>query len=109
MLTINVNNLEETLSKISKTIEDDISAFLIKTSRELKRDLEAATPVDTGLASDSWRIAVKKSNQLSITNDVPYIEELNNGSSKQAPAHFVETIALQYGKPIGSIITVSES
>ncbi|MCY1553030.1 hypothetical protein D9M68_894720 [compost metagenome] len=37
------------------------------------------------------RLGAKKPGQpIYITNNVPYIEQLNNGSSKQAPAGFVE-------------------
>lgn len=36
---------------------------------------------------------VKITDKIFITNRVPYIEELNDGSSKQAPARFVERAA----------------
>lgn len=36
-----------------------------------------------------------------ITNEVPYIESLNDGSSAQAPAGFVQR-AVQYGTAVGS-------
>jgi hypothetical protein len=60
-----------------------------KITKELLEDLKAATPVDTGRARDGW---VEDKN--GIKNDVPYIEELNEGSSQQAPTHFIERTIL---------------
>lgn len=88
---------------------------------EFFRQVVIATPVDTGRARFGWYItlnapstevppegkytmpsAAKHSavgdyytvkDVLYITNNVPYIGDLNNGSSKQAPARFVENAA----------------
>jgi hypothetical protein len=51
--------------------------------------LKEATPVDTGHARDSWRVEGS-----SIVNDVDYIGELNQGTSQQAPSHFIEAVVL---------------
>lgn len=42
------------------------------------------TPVDTGTARDGWVLA-QEGSVATINNDVPYIDELEEGSSKQAP------------------------
>ena len=70
--------------------------------------LKASTPVLTGHARDSWRIDGIFP-RFRVLNDASYIEYLNHGSSKQAPAFFVESIALRFGKPLGSIVTVMPS
>ena len=70
----------------------------------LKSELEEATPVDTGNAKASWRLVKFSKERYKIINDVPYIVFLNAGSSKQAPAFFVEAIALKYGRPKGTIV-----
>jgi len=84
----------------------------------LLKTLVLATPVDTGRAKGNWQTSSirpkssvlnvsDKSGGLSIskglsglkrlskkywiTNNLDYIEDLNNGTSKQAPAKFVET------------------
>lgn len=79
--------------------------FKTKTD-ELVLALSDATPVDTGLAASSWK-ADKGTDKAVISNDVPYIEQLNEGHSQQAPARFIEREALKYGKPIGVIVRVS--
>lgn len=63
--------------------------------------LKEATPVDTGRARDGWY-----SDGDLIKNDVEYINELNHGSSKQAPSHFIEkTLLSDVGiKPTGVIV-----
>jgi len=70
-------------------------------------DLVAATPIDTGLARASWNVD-KKGEVFNVKNDVDYIQYLNQGTSEQAPARFIETIALQYGRPLGTIVDVKE-
>lgn len=71
----------------------------------LKNDLQMATPVDTGLARRSWKV-VEGQEGHDVVNTVSYIQYLNAGSSRQAPAHFVEAIALVYGRPLGTIVDV---
>lgn len=70
--------------------------------------LEAATPKDTGFASSRWEVSGIFP-RFRVSNDASYIEFLNRGSSKQAPAFFVESIALRFGKPLGVIATVMPS
>lgn len=80
---------------------------LLNRSTAIIHELAESTPVDTGLASKSW-YSISRDGKVFIRNDVPYISRLNSGSSAQAPAYFVEKIALQYGKPVGSIVRNTE-
>jgi len=70
--------------------------------------LKRATPKDTGFASSEWQIEGMFP-RFRVRNDASYIEYLNNGSSKQAPAFFIEKIALRFGKPVGAVVTVEPS
>jgi len=90
--------------------------------------LKERTPVDTGRAKNSWVLSKNKNKFLDAkggytasvggpglgpvsdskietlyaTNGTPYIEDLNRGTSQQAPARFVEaTIAQQQYTPLG--------
>jgi len=69
---------------------------------QITQDLKRETPVDTGKARDGWY-----STSDSIENDVEYIDELNTGTSQQAPTHFIErTVLLRPGvTPNGIIVT----
>jgi len=58
--------------------------------------LRIVTPVDKGRARAGWRYEIEQSGFRntfqggSIINQVEYIERLNRGHSKQAPAYFIE-------------------
>ena len=60
-----------------------------KKKHKLVDNLKRATPVRTGKARDGWMVTAK-----GIENPVDYIDKLNGGSSKQAPAFFIEKTLL---------------
>lgn len=72
-----------------------------KRMAQLVQALKDATPVDTGNARDHWVSQGDK-----IINEVDYIEQLNQGSSKQAPEHFIEKTLLAQKDiiPSGTIV-----
>lgn len=78
-----------TVTGLDKT-EADLEAAIAETRDRLAvsllTELRAATPVGTGRARDGWHLT-----ETGLRNDVPYVERLNAGSSRQAPAGFVET------------------
>jgi len=118
MLKINVKNINKELKKVSKTLEKEIGFKVqIETINALK-DLAKVTPVDTGKAKNSWdleinnikphftnsRLGIREA-EYKLINTVPYINKLNEGSSKQRPARFIETTLLNNGLiPIGVIV-----
>ena len=73
--------------------------------KELLNALRAATPVDTGNAMDSWSITSR-----GLSNDAEYIDHLNNGSSTQAPANFIEAAVLSVTgvQPNGIIVSIEQ-
>ena len=71
------------------SIDKEIEEAVQKKKEELLEKLKAATPVDTGHARDSWQI-----DEQGIFNDAEYINELNQGSSTQAPKYFIESTVL---------------
>lgn len=81
-------------AKDVQSVKKRIEVTLAKTKQQvidkLIRDLKAATPVDTGEAAAGWRQAGNK-----IVNDVDHISDLNMGTSRQAPAYFVEKVILE--------------
>jgi hypothetical protein len=92
-----------------KTLKQDIKKQSLKTvnlalnakKQTLVEDLKAATPIDTGEARDGWTVE-----NGAIVNEVSHIVNLNQGSSLQAPALFIErTILASNGvKPNGIIV-----
>ena len=106
-MTVNIR-LRNTRSAFD-SLRDQLYNFVTREERtraqRLLSNLEAATPVDTGFARDSWRITTTRSAsrfreaRTVIYNTAEYIEQLNAGSSRQAPARFIETEALRLFEP----------
>jgi len=100
-LKIDLTSLKnDTRSQVKK---EEVKAVEKSASAAL-RDLEVATPVDTGAASEAWEVSFAE-NKAVLSNSTEYIKYLNAGSSKQAPANFIENTVLKHGEPIGSIVT----
>jgi len=113
------------LSTFSAGIEEEVNELKRKAALQILASVTLATPVDTGRARGNWTVSIgapdssasetkdrsggatiaKGSTVASralpnetifITNNLPYIVSLNDGSSRQAPAKFVER-AVQAG------------
>jgi hypothetical protein len=103
-------------NKVVGTLEKTVRAVAFIVDNQLA----VSTPVDTGRARANWQpslntpatgtlqpgqkpdaaqvaAAYKIADQILITNNLPYIRRLNEGSSKQAPAGFVDE-AIAVGK-----------
>ena len=104
-----IGDLEGAIARVTRKVSLDVTANLVET-----------TPVDTGWARANWIPSVGQpsespvgskesisvveqalgktkvagfkdiSQKVFITNNVPYITDLNDGTSKQAPAGFVQ-------------------
>ena len=114
-VVINLKGVEQEFKKL----DEDLNYLINQTMRARAFDtlgtLKRTTPVDTGRARNSWILTKNRSEfrnnlspgsgasagllspppktsieQLYITNGVDYIDKLNAGSSKQAPARFIE-------------------
>ena len=104
--------------KYNNLNKERVHQYCIMAGIQAYSDVSLSTPVDTGRARYSWYCSVsaidytetppgqwvldptraakafassKPGQSLFIANSTPYIEYLNQGSSRQAPARFVET------------------
>jgi hypothetical protein len=102
-----VQNIHAELQRITRSRAEERDLQASKEVASMKEELVAATPIDTGLARRSWSVE-KRPGVFYVRNSAPYIEYLNQGSSKQAPARFIEGVALKYGLPIGTIVDKDE-
>jgi len=115
---VKLKNVEAELISKEKELLGFVNSAMRARALQTLGELKRVTPVDTGRARNSW-VLTKNPNEFSsgstmhasillepvspktletlyITNGVNYIDKLNAGSSKQAPARFVETTVLQY-------------
>jgi len=98
------------LQKFSKATGIEIETVVRKLSFEVLKGVTQKTPVDTGRAKANWNLGYGSINYtitnattfrlimppkgrgnkvIYITNSLPYITKLENGSSKQAPQGMV--------------------
>lgn len=106
-MKIKVTGIRSTIRDMRNQFKKEVATQGYTATRRLVSDLKAETPVDTGAARDAWTIQLRTGTIWKVVNDKDYIERLNAGSSRQAPAHFVERTALKHGKPIGTIIDIT--
>jgi len=93
---------------VLKKIKADIEQQFKKKTTKLVEDLKEATPVDTGLARDSWSLEIENGTTAVISNSQDYIGSLNSGSSKQAPRYFIEKTILDNGFKVRELITTKK-
>lgn len=118
MASRDLRSLERRLDRVAARLSGAVERLVGEIIEEIGRELVPATPVDTGFARANWRPSINApaTSPLSfldpsgaatigqivtvgkrwrigdtayITNQAPYIGELNQGSSPQAPAGFV--------------------
>lgn len=128
--------MPEQTNRIIVQLDSVIRREVIDLTLRIHGDLVQDTPVDTGWAQNNWllsvgspieetvgtREAVDRSSVTAgvamvlryqlmqgvvyITNNVPYIQALNDGHSEQAPANFVQ-MAIQRNVAISNGRTLS--
>ncbi len=100
-----LKGVEEEFARLFQTQKTVTKENNRKQVSTMVSELKAKTPVDTGLAQSSWK-TTENENGINVENTAEYIQYLNEGSSKQAPARFIESTALKYGVPVGAVVEV---
>lgn len=97
-MKFDTSDIIRNLEKDIQLTEKQLLELTEKTTLDAQRDLMLATPVDEGTARRGWQATfpTKPYEAGVIENAVPYLSALNDGSSKQAPANFVEGIVQRY-------------
>jgi len=103
MLKFNAKvNFDDEIKKIQKEAKDIIDSNMEERTKFATEALTRVTPIDTGYARSRWKYSFEKDQNGNlvgiIDNDAPYIESLNAGSSKQAPAYFIEQTLIAIGE-----------
>lgn len=116
-ISIALKGVKDEFARLDRETTEAINSLARLQAFDTMNKLKFATPVDTGRARNSWAVTDNKTTfkdaksgavlptflppvsdrkleTLYLTNGTPYIEDLNQGSSKQAPARFVEATIL---------------
>tara|TARA_R110000744_G_scaffold66907_6_gene136694 strand:- start:320 stop:682 length:363 start_codon:yes stop_codon:yes gene_type:complete len=113
------------LQKFAKSTNLEIETVVRKVAFDIYKGITQKTPVDTGRAKANWNIGlgaidytIRKENKfiavpprkgtgkkpIFITNSLPYINALENGSSTQAPNGMVNLTMLDAQRSIRNAI-----
>lgn len=113
---IKVIGITSSINELTKSINKGIETELRSKALMALADVKQLTPVDMGIARNSWYIGYTekyvnaketptsisilapkdKPTKIIITNGTEYIEFLNNGHSQQAPTKFIEQAFSKY-------------
>jgi hypothetical protein len=95
-------NFDEEIKRLANESQRIANENLMERVKFATEALTRVTPIDTGYARSRWNYSFDKDSNGNITgtidNDAPYIENLNRGSSKQAPAYFIEQTLFAIGE-----------
>lgn len=129
-MSLNLKGFENLRAELDTEINKAINTVQRANAFAATSELALVTPVDTGRARSSWvlsnsnitldntsnpsaganfllgPIPSDRIETLYITNGTPYIQDLNAGSSLQAPPRFVEKTLAKYFKSNGSFAKV---
>lgn len=122
---MSVASFNADLKKFSKSTGLEIETVVRKVAFDIYKGVTEKTPVDTGRAKANWMMGYGNinytisentkfvamqppkgsgKNVIYITNSLPYINSLENGSSKQAPNGMVNLTMLDVQRSIRNVI-----
>ena len=105
LVSLEVINFEEEMLRIEREMARIVKSEMKYLVEYATTQLKIVTPVDQGRARAGWFNEMKLTPdemelvEALIFNDVPYIDRLNRGHSKQAPKFFIEQTLLKIGIP----------
>ena len=97
-------DFEQEMKRVSREVEKIADKEIITKMAYATDTLRQVTPVDTGRARQGWFFTKTPKifgkflgTEGFIVNNVPYIKQLNDGHSKQAPRYFIEQVLIRIG------------
>ena len=87
MFSVSVSfNTKKATSGLKKSIDQAVRLIATDLHKALRNRLgPKITPVRSGRARDSWRLRKKSKSNFEVRSNIPYMERLEQGYSKQAP------------------------
>jgi hypothetical protein len=122
---VSVASFNVDLNKFAKSMDIELETVVRKLAFEVYKGVTQKTPVDTGRAKANWMLGYGSINStitnnttftlvqppkgsgkrpIYITNNLPYISKLENGSSKQAPNGMVNLTMLTVQRSIRNVV-----
>jgi hypothetical protein len=122
---MSVASFNSDLKKFARTVNLDIETVVRKVAFDIYKGVTQKTPVDTGRAKANWNMGYGNINYtvtentiftalpppngagkkpIYITNNLPYINALENGSSTQAPNGMVSLTMNETQRMVRNVI-----
>jgi len=122
---VSVASFNVDLNKFAKSMDIELETVVRKLAFEVYKGVTQKTPVDTGRAKANWMLGYGSINStitnnttftlvhppegsgkrpIYITNNLPYISKLENGSSKQAPNGMVNLTMNEVQRSIRNVV-----
>lgn len=97
-MKIDYSDLLDNIDEDIELTDEQVQLVSEKITLDVQSDLIVATPKDTNRASMGWQVILPSAPYQAgaVENNVPYLEELNDGRSKQAPINFIENVVARY-------------
>lgn len=70
---------------LQKSIDQTVRLIATDLHKALRNKFGRITPERSGRARDSWRLRKKSKSNFEVRSNIPYMERLEQGYSKQAP------------------------
>lgn len=102
-LSVRVAGADAVMQRLQRRYgSGSIDAALEGAARRMQADLRADMPVDTGAARRS--VSVEVNDDTLQVRGLEYIRRLNEGSSRQAPAGFVDVIVARHVRALQQVL-----
>lgn len=98
---LEIKDFDKEVRRIHKEASRIANHELEKRVEHATEALASVTPVRTGYARSRWDYDMKRHGDEvygEISNDAHYIGKLNQGTSQQAPAYFIEQVLMTVGE-----------
>lgn len=109
MFSIKIKNINLEFLRVNGELSKFTKEQLRKEANTIVKELIPETPIDTGNARASWKVQQDFNKNVKVLNTTKYIQKLNAGSSKQAPAFFIERVLLKRARPIGTMVEITDA
>ena len=102
---MNLSEFNKRLQGLSSRATSNVKSALYEQAKEIKQDLQARSPVDTGIFRSSWVMSRMQGTggalSMMIKNPIPYGHWLDEGGFMQGPPwYFPSTVG---AKPTGKL------
>lgn len=87
---------DQWVERTQANAEDVFRALVL----DIFSSIQIRTPVDTGRARGNWQVEFNGPQSATISNNLPYIERLENGWSQQAPAGMVRVTLSEFERKL---------